>query len=97
MFQEDIAILVGPGANIKRTPLCDRNFEYISEDPYLTGRIGAAVVNGIQSQGISTALKHFVANNQEYRGMVIDTVVDERAFREIYLASFENIIKVAQP
>jgi len=96
-LQEDVAVILGPGANTKRSPLCGRNFEYISEDPYLTGRIGAALVNGIQSQGIGTSLKHFVSNNQEYRRMVIDTVVDERAFREIYLAGFENVIKEAQP
>ena len=96
-LQEDVAVLLGPGANIKRSPLCGRNFEYISEDPYLTGQLGAALVNGIQSMGIGTSLKHFAANNQEYRRMVTESVVDERTFREIYLAGFENIVKEAQP
>ncbi|MGL1892273.1 MAG: glycoside hydrolase family 3 C-terminal domain-containing protein [Spirochaetaceae bacterium] len=94
---EDVSVLLGPGVNIKRSPLCGRNFEYISEDPYVTGKMGAALVNGIQSQGIGTSLKHFALNNQEHRRMVTDSVVDERTLREIYLPGFEEVIKKAGP
>ena len=94
---EDVSIILGPGANIKRSPLCGRNFEYFSEDPYLSSEIAEAHIEGVQSQGIGTSLKHFVANNQEHRRMTIDTIVDERTLREIYLASFENAIKKANP
>jgi len=96
-LQEDVAVILGPGANIKRSPLCGRNFEYISEDPYVTGILGSALVGGIQSKGIGTSLKHYVANNQESRRMTINTLVDERALREIYLAGFEAIVKKEQP
>lgn len=94
---ENVSVILGPGVNIKRSPLCGRNFEYISEDPYLTGKMGAALVNGIQSQNIGTSLKHFALNNQEYRRMVTDSVADERTLREIYLPGFEEVIKKAQP
>lgn len=96
-LQENVAVLLGPGANIKRSPLCGRNFEYISEDPFHTGVMGAALVNAIQSKGIGTSLKHFAANNQEYRRMATESVVDERTLREIYLAGFEGVVKNAQP
>ncbi|OCT11862.1 glycosyl hydrolase [Paenibacillus pectinilyticus] len=94
---EDIAVLLGPGANIKRSPLCGRNFEYFSEDPYLSSELAAAHISGVQSQGVGTSLKHFAANNQEHRRMTGNSVVDERTLREIYLASFEGAIKKAQP
>ncbi len=94
---EKVNAVLGPGANIKRSPLCGRNFEYFSEDPYLTGEIAKSHINGVQSKGVGTSLKHYAVNNQEYRRMVIDAVVDERALREIYLAGFEIAVKGAQP
>jgi beta-glucosidase len=94
---ENIGILLGPGANIKRSPLCGRNFEYFSEDPYLSSEMATNHIKGVQSQGIGTSLKHFAANNQEHRRMSIDAIVDERTLREIYLASFEGAVKQAQP
>ena len=94
---EDVSIILGPGANIKRSPLCGRNFEYYSEDPYLSSQLSKNQIIGTQSQGVGTSLKHFAANNQECRRMTIDTLVDERTLREIYLASFETAVKEAQP
>nr|WP_253200819.1 glycoside hydrolase family 3 N-terminal domain-containing protein [Clostridium sp. CF012] len=96
-LQEKVAVLLGPGANIKRSPLCGRNFEYISEDPYLTGEMAAALIKGVESQGIGTSLKHFTANNQEKCRLTGNSVVDERALREIYLAGFETAVKKGKP
>lgn len=94
---ENVSIVLGPGANIKRSPLCGRNFEYYSEDPYLSSEMAKNQIQGTQSQGIGTSLKHFAANNQEHRRMTIYTIVDERTLREIYLASFETAVKEAKP
>ena len=94
---EDVSIILGPGTNIKRSPLCGRNFEYFSEDPYLAGKMSAAHINGVQQTGVGTSLKHYVANEQETLRMTIDSQVDERTLREIYLAPFEEAVKEARP
>lgn len=94
---EKLALLLGPGLNIKRSPLCGRNFEYFSEDPYLSGEMGAALVNGIQSNGVGSCVKHFAANDQETDRMVSDSVMDERTLHEVYLPAFETVVKKAKP
>lgn len=94
---EDVAVLLGPGVNIKRSPLGGRNFEYFSEDPLLSTQMATYHIQGVQSQGVGTSLKHFAVNNQEERRMSIDAVVDERTLHEIYLASFEGAVKDGQP
>lgn len=93
----DIGMLLGPGMNIKRSPLCGRNFEYFSEDPYVTGELAASYVSALQSEGISTCAKHFAANNQEHMRMSGNSVVDERTLHEIYLSGFETMVKKSHP
>lgn len=92
-----VNVLLGPGANMKRTPVCGRNFEYFSEDPYLAGQMAANLIQGVQSKGVGTSLKHYAANNQEYQRMSINAVVDERTLREIYLPAFETAVKQGKP
>lgn len=96
-LEAGISVVLGPGINVKRSPLCGRNFEYFSEDPHLTGELAAAWIKGLQSVGIGASLKHFAANNQEKWRMLNDSLVDERALREIYLAAFEKAVREAQP
>ncbi|WP_242257844.1 beta-glucosidase family protein [Streptococcus thoraltensis] len=94
---EDVSVILGPGMNIKRSPLCGRNFEYFSEDPYLTGELAAAFVQGAQAEGVGTSPKHFAVNNQENYRMSVSAELDQATLREIYLSAFEKVIKKAQP
>lgn len=96
-IDQNVAVVLGPGVNIKRSPLCGRNFEYFFEDPYLSGEIGSSWINGVQSKNVGTSVKHFAANNQEFFRMTADSIIDERTLREIYLNAFEKTVKQSQP
>lgn len=93
----NLSVILGPGINMKRSPLGGRNFEYFSEDPYLAGELAVGIVDGIQSQGVGTSVKHYAANNQETDRLRVDAQIDERTLREIYLPAFERVITVSQP
>lgn len=94
---QGVGLVLGPGANLKRNPLCGRNFEYFSEDPYLAGKLAAGFIRGVEARGIGTSLKHFAVNSQEYRRFTSDSVLDERTLRELYLTAFEIAVKEGKP
>src|SRR5215217_8201208 len=93
----NLSVILGPGINMKRSPLCGRNFEYFSEDPFLAGELAVGIVDGIQSRGVGTSVKHYAANNQETDRLRVDAQIDERSLREIYLPAFERVVKASQP
>lgn len=93
----NLSVILGPGINMKRSPLCGRNFEYFSEDPFLAGELAVGIVDSIQSGGVGTSVKHYAANNQEDDRLRVDAVVDERTVREIYLPAFERVVAASQP
>ena len=95
--EQGVGLVLGPGANLKRNPLCGRNFEYFSEDPYLAGKLAAGFIRGAEAQGISTSLKHFAANSQEYCRFTSDSILDNRALQELYLTAFEIAVKEGKP
>lgn len=96
-IEQNVSVVLGPGVNVKRSPLCGRNFEYFSEDPFLAGELAASYVNAMQSKGVGSCVKHFAVNSQESFRMTVNAAVDERALREIYLSAFERVIKQSQP
>ncbi len=96
-LEHGVAMVLGPGANLKRSPLCGRNFEYFSEDPLLSARMAASWIRGVEGKGVATSLKHYAVNNQERRRMYVDAVVEDRALRELYLASFEGAVREGKP
>src|SRR3954462_7748194 len=93
----NLSVILGAGINMKRSPLCGRNFEYFSEDPYLAGELGVGIVDGIQALGVGTSVKHYAANNQETDRLRVDAQIDERTLREIYLPAFERVVTGSQP
>lgn len=92
-----VALVLGPGVNIKRNPLCGRNFEYFSEDPYASGKMASSFINGLEGQGTGSSLKHFACNSQEHNRFMSDSIIDERTLREIYLSAFEIAVKEGRP